>query len=188
MNKRLFGIAIAMIILVFLAGCAKPGSRSYENKVQKFVDSVYVQSSSIPGALPSGSRVGVLPFECTTPQIGETVSNYTASSLKEGGFILIDQFEMTQLLKQENANFIELLNNKDYTGIIRLAKLDHLLVGSVEIASAAHKRIMSADAYVLDPAGTAVVKAKFTTPKGKITKMPAVGAVLAAAIRDEVNK
>ncbi|MBN2688639.1 MAG: hypothetical protein JXR85_10760 [Deltaproteobacteria bacterium] len=188
MDKRLFGTVIVMVIVIFLAGCAKPGSKSYERRVQKFVDSVYVQSSSTPGALPSGSRIGVLPFECTTPQIGETVSNYTASNLKEGGFVLIDQFEMTQLLKQGNANFIELWNKKDYVGIIRLAKLDYLLVGSVEIASATHKRIMSADAYILDPAGTAAVKAKFTTPKGKITKMPAVGAVLAAAIRDEVSK
>ena len=188
MNKRLFGVAVVMIVLIFLAGCAKPGSRSYEKKVQKFADSQYVQSSSTPGALSEGSRIGVLPFECTTPRIGETVSDYTLSNLKETGFVFIDLFEMSQLLKQGGANFVALSRNKDYTGIMRLARLDHLMVGSVDIASFKRKRIMNAEAHILDTNGTVEIRAKFTPPSGKLTKMPAVGAVLAAAIKEELKK
>lgn len=188
MNKRLFGIAVLMLILIFLAGCAKPGSKAYEKKVQKFADSEYVQSSSTPGVLSEDSKIGFLPFECTTPRIGETVSDYTVSNLKDAGLVFIDPFEMTQLLKQAEANFVELSRNKDYTTIMRLARLDYLMVGSVDIASVSHQRIMSAEVHILDIKGTVVVRAKFTPPSGRVTKMPAVGAVLAAAIRAEVKK
>lgn len=164
---RLSGIALFIIMVISLAGCAKPGSKSYEKKVHKLVDSVYVQLSSTQGALPQGSRLGVLPFDCTTPQIGETVSNYTSRSLKEGGFVLIDHFEMTQLLKQKEANFLEMCNNKDYEGIIRLAQLDYLLAGAADIASASHKRIMSADAYCPRPEWHVGGKGEIHHPEGE---------------------
>ncbi len=188
MNKRLFGVAVMMIVLIFLVGCAKPGSKSYEKKVQKFAESQYVQSSSTPGSLSEGSRIGVLPFDCTTPRIGETVTDYTVSNLKDAGFVLIDSFEISQLLKQAGATFFELSRNKDYTGIMRLARLDNLMVGSVDIASITHQKIISAEVHILDTKGTVVARAKFNPPSGKVTKMPAVGAVLAAAIRGEVKK
>ncbi|HEU18064.1 MAG TPA: hypothetical protein ENO00_01605 [Deltaproteobacteria bacterium] len=116
------------------------------------------------------------------------MSNHTVSNLKDSGFIFIDPFEIPQLLKQGNANFVALSRDKDYTIIMRLARLDYLMVGSVDIASVTHRRIVSAEAHILDTSGSAVVRAEFTPPSGKMTKMPAVGAVLAAAIRGEVEK
>ena len=188
MDKRLFGVAAVITIIIFLIGCAKPGSKSYYEKVQHFADSHYVRSSSTSGTLSAGSRMCVVPFDCTTPRIGETVSNHTVSNLKYSGFIFIDPFEISQLLKQGNANFVALSRDKDYTIIMRLARLDYLMVGSVDIASVTHRRIVSAEAHILDTSGSAVVRAEFTPPSGKITRMPAVGAVLAAAIRGEVEK
>lgn len=187
MRRNLYAVTVLVFTFIFFIGCAGPDSSSYKKKVEKVAQSSSVQSYSKPGTTLKGNTVGFVPFDCTVPYIGQTISDNTVKSLKDLNLIMIDAFEITQRVKRNGGYYHDLMKNKDYRKIMVLAELDNLMVGDVQVVSVHRKRILSATAYILDDNGDMVVKAKFEPPSGR-WKMPAVAAVLADAIKSELEK
>ena len=183
MYRKFYKTVVLFIIIVFFAGCT-----SYNKKVQTCVENPeYVQTYSKTFSLTKGSRVGVLPFDCRVQFIGSTISENTVRNMANLGIDFIDSLELTQIMKKKNAYYHGLAKARDYDKIIKLADLDYLMVGDVQIYSPRRKRIISATVHILDGNGDPVVKVRFEPPSGR-WKMPAIGVVLAKAIKKELKK
>jgi hypothetical protein len=178
MRKTILMTGIIAVVVCFTLSCSSIIKRSdYEG---------FIQSHSNYTPDVQDKRLGVLPFECTVAFIGETISQHTAGGLKDSGFIMVDEFEMTQRLKRTGANLPGLIRDKRYPEIMTGAELDYLLVGDVQIYSPRRKRIISTTTHMIDTTGAVIVKVRFEPPNHH-WKMPIIGQVLANEIKRELG-
>jgi hypothetical protein len=179
MSRKSNRVAIFAIIAVLLMGCM-----SYNEKIQSYIDDGYVTTQSMHGSIEKGAKIGVIPFESTAPLIGASVSDFTVKGMSDLGFVFVDSFDLTELLKKKSAYYYGLVKDKEYERIITLAELDYLMVGKVTTLTS--NKIVTAVTHIVDTNGNVVLKATFAPPKGR-WKAQEAGTLLAEAIKNELK-
>ena len=180
MSRQSNSVVICAVIAVLLMGCM-----SFNEKIQSYIDDGYVTTSSSKGSIEKGARIGVIPFECGAPLIGEAVSDCTVKGMNELGFVFVDSFDLTELLKKKDAYYYGLVKDKEYDRIMQVAELDYLMVGEVTTLATTHE-IVTAVTHVMDTNGNVVLKAALDPPRGT-WKVQEAGALLAQAIKNELQ-
>ncbi len=104
MKTRLFLLVAGGIFLItsLLIGCATPNESTYQK---------YTQSYSKSKSVIRGRKLGILPFECLVPSLGN-ICYHTAVHLIDSGFELIEYSELSQFLRKHDANISELVKSK----------------------------------------------------------------------------
>ena len=173
----LFVTAGMLLITGLFIGCAAPNEKTYRKLTQSY---------SKPKTSIEGGKLGILPFDCLVPSIGESISEATAVHLIEAGFDVIEYSQLSQILKKQDVNPTELVNMKDYARIASLSGVNYLLTGTIMIESRWRRRLYDSLASIVDAnTGEVIVKVIFTPPH-RLSKINIVGEALATGIKKEL--
>jgi hypothetical protein len=132
MNRKILGLMLSLIILLFfLVSCSHS-----------------VKSYSEPNLSIEKGKVGILPFSSNIPEVGYVVSDTIGAYLLDSGVEVLERTYLAGILEEQNVGYIEIYS-PDYKKIGEAAKVDFLLVGNVAFSSASARLIDAATGDVL---------------------------------------
>jgi curli biogenesis system outer membrane secretion channel CsgG len=151
-----------------------------------------VKSYSKPGTTLRGARIGVLPFDCSLPDIGNTVSDTLGANLLGSECTIIERTYLLRILEENGLSMTEIGGNPDYKEIGKISNVEYLLVGSVT-ADIRRKAlfISAATAKIVDVATGEVVVTATAAARGRGSEYinpVMMGEALAKGIMKEIAK
>lgn len=136
-----------------------------------------------------GGKLGILPFQCLSPEIGVAVSDVTGANLLGSPFSVIERSYLTQILQEQGLSVTGITENPNLNEIGNLSGVDYLLVGNVTIMSMRRRWILEATVRLVDVKTGEVVLAILYKPTDGDHMLPQpTGEAIANAIRNEAMK
>jgi len=151
-------------------------------------------------------KLGILPFRCADPSVGDLVADSVAANLLDSNFMVIERTYLTDIVREQGLSLNGLTERSDYRKIGHLADADFFVVGTVGLMQGVSYRgygkfskggsysyINSASARVISVyTGQVVVSCAYTLPGGPgndiWTNPSVVGEALAEAIQHSLEK
>ena len=125
MNRKIFGLTLPLIILLFfLASCSHS-----------------VKSYSKPNLQIEKGKLGILPFSSNIPEVGYVVSDTIGAYLLDSGVDVMERTYLAGVLEEQNVTYIE-PGLPDYRKIGEAARVDYLLAGNVAFQALQHDLLM----------------------------------------------
>jgi hypothetical protein len=188
MNRKNYGL---MVVLALLVACA-PGPDDWREVIT-------IQTTGSPFRV---GKLGILPFSCNNPVVGDMVADSVAANLLDSPFAVIERAYLVALLQEQALSITGFTETSDYRKIGNLANVDFLLVGTVGLLEGVSYRWGKASKYsfVTDASarivsvetGQILVSCSYQIPSGGGSKYwmqpTVVGKTIALALKEALEK
>jgi hypothetical protein len=186
---------LLLFIVILLVACAPRASQW-----QKVIEVKTTQREF------SVEKLGILPFRCTDPSVGDLVADSVTANLLDSNFVVIERTYLAEIVGEQGLSLTGLTDSSDYRKIGHLVDVDFFVVGTVGLMQGVAYRgfgqfsrggsysfINSASARVINVrTGQVVITCSYTLPGGAgndiWTNPSVVGGALAEAIKHSLKK